>query len=124
MSNTHLIVMGLLPSANSSCGKVMFSQLSVCPYGCVYPQAEGRNPPGQIPSLKTSPPRQTPLAWAGSAQVDHPPVPSPADGHYSGRYATYWNAFLFEFLLCMSDATLKIADTLELRLIRAMKLKM
>ena len=31
---------------------------------------------------------------------------------------------LFEFLLCMSDATLKIADTLELHLIRAMKLKM
>ena len=25
------------------------------------------------------------------------PLPSPPDGHWSGRYAAYWNAFLFKF---------------------------
>ena len=49
---------------NSSCGKVMFSQVSVCPQG------GGVHPPGQTP-------------------------PDSSDGHYSGRYASYWNAFLY-----------------------------
>ena len=52
---------------NSSCGKVMFSQVSVCPRG---------------EEVYTPPP-------AGR----HPP---PADGYCSGWYASYWNAFMFQ----------------------------
>ena len=61
---------------NSSCRKSMFLQVSVCPRvgGCTPP-----GPPGQ-----TSP-------WAPPRQTPHPY----RDGHCSGRYASYWNAFLF-----------------------------
>ena len=74
-----------------SCRKVMFSQACV-KNGGVYqtppqqtrqtlPQADnpmGRHPPGQTPPGHMPPsPRQVPL------------------GYCSGRYASYWNAFLF-----------------------------
>ena len=63
---------------NSSWGKVMFSQVSVCPQG------GGVHPPRRQPL----PPRQdTPLASR------HPP----RDGYCSGWYASYWDAFLFTF---------------------------
>ena len=89
---------------NSSCGKVLFSQVSVCPQGEVYaPQAD-------TPSGRYHPPRQT-HPQADTPQVDtpwtdtppgrhplgrHPPGKTPprADCHCSGRYASYWNAFL------------------------------
>ena len=60
---------------NSSWGKVMFSQAS--------PRAGtplGRHPPGQIPSGQIS------------------PLPS-RDSYCSGRYASYWNAFLLQWNL-------------------------
>ena len=47
----------------------LFSQVSVCPRGVYTPG------------------------------VDTPPQPHPADGHCSGRYASYWNAFLSDLLL-------------------------
>ena len=50
----------------------------------------GRHPPGQIPPS----PGQTPRA---DIPRQTPPLgrhPSPADSHCSGRYASYWNAFL------------------------------
>ena len=62
---------------NSSCGKVMFSQ--VCLSTGV---GRGVHPPG----------RQT---HTPSWEADTPP-PHPADGYCSGRYASYWNAFLFQ----------------------------
>ena len=62
-----------------SCGKVMFLHLSVILStggGCVFPSAYWDTPlPGQTP------PGQTP--------------PPPADDYCCGRYASYWNAFLF-----------------------------
>ena len=85
-----------------SCGKVMFSQ------ACVKNSVRGGggvHPPGQTPSGRPPSPYadtllpgqvDTPLgrhpSWAGR----HPPeqTPPPADGCCSGRYASYWNAFL------------------------------
>ena len=58
-----------------SCGKVIFLHLSVI----LFTGGSGRHPR-----------EDTPLGR-------HPPgtPPPPADGHYSGRYVSYWNAFLF-----------------------------
>ena len=65
----------------------MFSQASVilftggggvCPSSCWDTPRWADNPPRQTP------PRQTP-----------PGRPPPRDGHCSGWYASYWNAFLF-----------------------------
>ena len=54
----------------------------------------GRHPPGQTYSSMHSG-RHTP--WADIFQhalgQTHPPTP---DGHGSGRYASYWNAFLLQ----------------------------
>ena len=57
-----------------------------------------------------TPPRQTPTSRADTPLGRHPPPqthPHQADGYFSGRYASYWNAF---FLLqntmnrnCMED---------------------
>ena len=33
--------------------------------------------------------------WADTPQTDSPLSSPPPDGHWSGRYASYWNAFLF-----------------------------
>ena len=69
-------------SANSvitvRCEKVMFSQVFVCP------QVHGRRGGGKF---YNPPGRQT---------------PPPTDSHYSGRYASYWNAFLFNFAFAIS----------------------
>ena len=70
---------------NSSYGKVMFSQVSVCPQRGVYTPLLGRYPTGQ-----TAPPDRNP-------PMGRHPLPQ-ADGHCSGRYAFYWNAFLFSTL--------------------------
>ena len=65
-----------------SYGKVIFSSVCHSVHG-----GGGQTPsPGQTPLLR----RQTP------PMADrHPP---PADGYCSGRYASYWNAFLYIFL--------------------------
>ena len=68
---------------NISCGKIMFSQVCVCPRGgevCT-PWADtplGRHPLGRQPRQANTTP------------------PPPADGYCSGRYASHWNAFLFK----------------------------
>ena len=54
----------------------------------MFSQASVINPPGQTPRADT-PPRKTPPLGR------HPPGRHPPpDGHCSGRYASYWNAFL------------------------------
>ena len=67
---------------------------------------QSRHPPEQTPPEQT-PPEQTP--WADTPQEQTPPradtpleqtppgsrPPPPRDGHCCGRYASYWNAFLF-----------------------------
>ena len=55
---------------NSSGGRVMFSQ--ACVKNSVHRGKAGRHPPKQTPRADTL-----------------------TDGHCSGRYASYWNAFLF-----------------------------
>ena len=90
---------------NSSCGKVMFSQVSVCPQGEVctpwadtpwqtHPSwVDTPPPPRQTPPRQT-PPRQTPPKQTPLDKHPHPWADTPADGYCSGRYASYWNAFL------------------------------
>ena len=78
-----------------SCGKVMFLHLSVSHSvhkgGCLPQCMLGYTPsPGQTP----------PPAWAGTPPGRHPPPP--ADVHCSGRYASYWNAFLFIIIIINS----------------------
>ena len=74
-----------------SCGKVIFSQVSVShsvDRGCVYPSMHwGRHPPRRHPPRQTPRPGQTP--------------PPRADGYCSGRCASYWNAFLFLYFVCL-----------------------
>ena len=58
----------------------------------------GRQPPPADPAWADTlpgqtPPRQTPLPSRHSLPGQTPPPPR--DGHCSGRYASYWNAFLF-----------------------------
>ena len=62
----------------SSCGKVMFLHVSVR-----HSVHRGYTPPRQTISLKTD----TPLGR-------HSQADTPQDGHCSGQYASYWNAFL------------------------------
>ena len=65
-----------------SCGKVMFLHLSVG--HSVQSEVSSRHhPPGQTPPLSRPP---CPV----HAGIHHPP-----GGHCSGRYACYWNAFLY-----------------------------
>ena len=99
-----------------SCGKVIFSQAcvknSVQREGGVSQHSLGQRPPlpsacwdtppGQTPP---TPGRHHPLPLADTPlgrppQADPPgrhPPPG-ADGYCSGRYASYWNAFLFFFI--------------------------
>ena len=63
-----------------SCGKVMFLHMSVI-------LSTGRWQADTLPNRQTHP-RQADTPWA-----DTPPPPR--DDHCSGRYASYWNAFLF-----------------------------
>ena len=85
--------------------KVMFLQLSVCPQGgvCLSACWDTTPPRGQAPSREqthtpcdqhTPPPsRHTPRTrppLPGGADT-----PTGADGYCCGRYASYWNAFLF-----------------------------
>ena len=70
-----------------SCGMVMFLHVSVIlsTGGGV----SGR-PPGQTPPH----PWADTLPWANTPPPRADTLP-PRDGHCSGRYASYWNAFLF-----------------------------
>ena len=89
-----------------SCGKVMLSQASVILFRrgevCIPACTEADTPWADTP-LGRHPSRQTP-SWADTPPGRHPPrqtPPSqtppgrPPNGHCSGRYASYWNAFLF-----------------------------
>ena len=99
-----------------SCRKVMFLHLFVSysvHSGCVSQHALGQTPPLEQtspcrhPRLDRHPPRQTPPSGQTSPPADtslgrHPPCsvyagiqPPPPVGHCCGRYASYWNAFLF-----------------------------
>ena len=109
----------LITSRNSSCRKVMFSQAcvknSVHGRGVCIPACNGAdNPWADPPNKEDVPPRQTHTPWADTPLGQTPLLgrhPSWADtplgqtppGRYSpmrdtvstsGRYASYWNAYL------------------------------
>ena len=68
----------------------MFSQVSVILSTVGFWQT----PPGQT----LTPPQSDTTSWADTPQADIPldrHAPAQADGYCSGRYASYWNAFLF-----------------------------
>ena len=75
-----------------SCGKVMFLHLSVILFtgGCI----PGCNGGLCTPPRQTPPPRKTPS----------PQIP---DGHWNGRYASYWNAFLC-YEIVLSSISIKL----------------
>ena len=120
---TNLQSYSIFSVSNSSCGKVMFSQACVknsvqagggdpcreTPPWADHPWLDtpwstdtplGRhllpraaNTPGIHPSGQTSTWAKTPH----SPDQTHPgQTPHPRDGHCSGRYASYWNDFLFQ----------------------------
>ena len=79
----------------------MFLHMSVCSGGCA------ASPPGRLPLVRPPrgrpPCRQTlPEADPPPSKVDphrqtalkvEPPVLTSSGGHFSGRHASYWNAF-------------------------------
>ena len=97
--------------------KVMFLQACVCPEGGLSASVHGgipppgsRHPPGAdnlppgadplgaaTPQKQTPPQRDTPRSRHPARSRHHPPgADTPTrDGHCCGRYASYWNAFLF-----------------------------
>ena len=80
----------------------MFSQACVknsVHRGILSPLADtpplGRHPPWQTPH-RADPP------WADIPWQTHPPGRHPPSGHCSGRYASYWNAFLYFTITALS----------------------
>ena len=67
------------------------------PPGSRHPARSRHTPREQTPSRPGTPQgADTPL---GTRHTPGPGVHPPADGYCCGRYASYWNAFLFEFIL-------------------------
>ena len=83
-TNSNCAIRSIFTVRNSSCGKVMFSQASVI---------MSRKRRGE----RSTPPRQTPLGRHPSRQTP-PPTHTHKKGQCSGRYASYWNAFLFAIM--------------------------
>ena len=101
---THQNKRNLLPPANDIWDKVMFLHLSVILFtgGGVYPSMQwGRHPPDRHPPRQTTPPPQGrhPRPWANT------PLEYYAIRSTSGRYSSYWNAYL---LYIISDLELDI----------------
>ena len=67
---------------------------SFCSWGCL-PSACWDTPPWQTPPGRHPPGRHTPLGRHPPWKHTSPPGSTPPNGHCSGRYASYWNAFLF-----------------------------
>ena len=90
ISFTYHVISWIAP--NSSCGKVMFSQVSVCPQGGCTPLR--RHPPGRYPPRQTPPwadpsPEQTPSSLGRHPPLPPPEMPTAADGttHPTGMHS-------------------------------------
>ena len=57
------------------------------------PPPRSTPPEAHTPSSRQTPSNQTPSRSPGR--------PAPADGYCSGRYASYWNVFLFTYVSCL-----------------------
>ena len=105
-----LIPWSFIVTVRNEVAKVMFLHLSVshsvhrgglpqCMLGCNPPE------PGTPPPGSRHPPHQHPLEQT-PPRTRHPPDQAPtlpADGYCCGRYASYWNAFLFQTVICFGD---------------------
>ena len=103
------IIESVVTARKRSWGKVIFLHVSVIlstgwvwqadtPPSRQTPPMSGRHPPADTPWQKDTPPGQTPAP----RQADSPiwaVTPPPRDGHCSRRYASYWNAYLFMFII-------------------------
>ena len=104
----------IITARQRSCGKVMFLHLSVILFTG---EAEGsplwietdttldKKCPGlRSPSCTETPPlnRDPPRLDKDPLDRDPPGLKS-RDGHWSGRYASYWNAYLFFFIVTMKE---------------------
>ena len=110
-----------------SCAKVIFLHVCVilstgggsAPLHAGYTPQEQTSPPEQAPRAPTPPVADTPLKEQAPPGAEppggkHPPVsrhPPPGIRSMSGRYASYWNAFLF-----LSDISWMIQAYIELRI--------
>ena len=68
-----------------------------------HPPWEGAPPPEQAPLVANSPLWNSPPPGAAP--------PPPADGYCCGRYASYWNAFLFKVNLHLGNVVLFLKNT-------------
>ena len=93
--------MTIIISVRNEVAKVMFLQESVCPWGGLPQCMLGYHPHPPGPEIPPPKSRHTPPpTGAGTPSPSRPPAPGagtppPADGYCCGRYASYWNAFLF-----------------------------
>ena len=109
---------------NSSCGNVMFLQVSVCPQGdCVSQHALHRSH-GQQATHPLDTHTKHPTPWTHTPLDAHtappgrrPRADTPPPGYYgirstSGWYASFWNEYLFhfEFGKTLTKTTLKPAS--------------
>ena len=86
-----------------SCGKVVFLHLSVILFtGSCPADAPKQTPLGRHPAWADNSPRQT-----------LPRQTPPRDSHYRGRYASYWNAFMYFQYLCWPVVLLCGTQTYE-----------
>ena len=88
--------------------KVMFLQVSICPGGFASVHAGIANPPPGRPPREQTPWEQTPAAAdrPPMEQIHPPPLPSACweTRPTSGRYASYWNAYLFMSIFRIWDS--------------------
>ena len=85
--NRHDCCCVLLPSATKLLRLCFYTCLSFCSRGGRLPQCMlGYHPPDQAPPWEQTPPRSR----------HH----SPGDGYCCGRFASYWNAYLFRCCVC------------------------
>ena len=77
------------------------------PPGMVHPLGPGTPPWDQVhpPRTRYSPPSGSRYTPQKQVPTPGPGTPPPADGYCCGRYASYWNAFLFCFF-SVSAATM------------------
>ena len=97
-NNVPNLMEHLLPSDNNSCGKYTYVFTGVC-----LSMGERCTPPCQAdtpPPIRHHPPG---APWADT------PLPSrhPQDGYCSGRYASYWNAFIFHVAVTVPSTDYK-----------------
>ena len=103
----------IITVSNSSCGKVMFLQVSVCPQGGGAHPSLGRHPPWHTLPLSRHPPGRQPL-WADTSLGRHPhrqtppwadtPLPLPptpemataVDGTHPTGMHSFWQDFCWK----------------------------